>query len=83
MEIDSRYFADSTQFGCKVTVNHKCKLSLHEMARACYVTDLQSKTPSSRLADKSIQKGASIAGGADVRQSFHVSDRKLSILVMY
>lgn len=45
------------------------------MARACYVTDMQSKTPSSRLADKSIQKGVSIAGGADVRRSFHVSDK--------
>ena len=83
LERDSRYFADLRQFGSKVTVNHKRKLSLYEMALACCMTDLQSKTPSSRLADKSIQKEMSITGGTDVKQSSHVLDRKLSILVKY
>lgn len=83
MERDSRYFTDLRQFGSKVTVNHKCKLSLYEMDLACCMTDPQSKSPSSRLADKSIQKEVSIAGGSDVKQSFRVLDRKLSILVKY
>jgi hypothetical protein len=45
---DLRDFVDSRQFGYKVAVNHKFKLSLGKMAFFCYMTDLQSKIPSSR-----------------------------------